>query len=65
MSRPCFAARARSCFSTLPGSSMVTPLVYPDALGPSTKSRPSRTSGSSGPLRKRGRLAAVRSAETS
>lgn len=61
-SRPCFAARVRSCSSTLPGSSILTMLLYPGATEASTAAgqpgRPSRTSGSTGPLERRGRLAA-------
>ena len=62
-SRPCFAARPRSCSSTLPGSSMLTPSLYSDTgMASSDGNQPSRTSGSSGPLEKRGRLSARRSA---
>jgi hypothetical protein len=47
-SRPCFAARVRSCSSTLPGRSILTALLYPGAAGASTGAGwrwPSRTSG--------------------
>ena len=35
-SRPCFAARIRSCSSTLPGRSILTKPLYPGAPGAST-----------------------------
>jgi len=60
-SRPCFAASVRSCSSTLPGSSILTSLLYRGADAASTGvGRLGRTSGSSKPLEGRGRLAARR-----
>jgi hypothetical protein len=51
-SRPCFAAIPRSCSSTLPGSSMLTPSLYSDAgMASSDGNQPSRI-GSPGLTRK-------------